>query len=59
MCRQTGVNEVFLAIKEGDVVGKVRNSRDRLGHVIFQGETVTVAKVACANAVRRIKIEVG
>ena len=59
VCRQTGVNEVFLAIKEGDVVGKVRNSRDRLGHVIFQGETATVAKVACANAVRRIKIEVG
>ncbi len=53
-----GVRQISMVYHEGEQVGEIRNSVDRVGFVIAQGETSRQAVEVCEQAIKKIKIEV-
>ena len=55
--RLTGVEEVVMYKKAGDIVRGTRSSNDRLGHIITVGETAKEAMETGKKAMSYIHVE--
>lgn len=53
-----GVHQISMVHHEGERVGEIRNSVDRVGFVIAQAETPRQAIEICEQAIKKIKIKV-
>lgn len=53
-----GVHQISMVHHEGELVGEIRNSVDRVGFVIAQAETPRQAIEICEQAIKKIKIKV-
>ncbi|MDU2709290.1 MAG: lactate dehydrogenase, partial [Finegoldia magna] len=53
-----GIVEIEICVKEGDNISEIKNSRDRIGHVIAEGENENEAIANAERAINMIKIEV-
>ncbi len=53
-----GINEITFTKKEGDVIGEIQSSTDRIGFVIASGNTPQEPIDACKKAVGMIKISI-
>lgn len=53
-----GVQQISMVHHEGELVGEIRNSVDRVGFVIAQAETPRQAIEICEQAIKKIKIKV-
>lgn len=56
--KSPGVQEVVLMKNQGDIVGQIRSSVDRVGYVIADGQNASVAIENCNNAVNQICIQI-
>jgi len=52
-----GIKDIFFTRKIGDTINDIKNSSDRIGFIIAQGNTADDAIKACANAQKIIRIE--
>lgn len=53
-----GIVEIEICVKEGDNISEIKNSRDRIGHVIAEGDNEIEAIANAERAIKMIKIEV-
>ena len=53
-----GIIEIEICVKEGDNISEIKNSRDRIGHVIAEGDNEIEAIENAERAIKMIKIEV-
>lgn len=53
-----GVHQISMVHHEGELVGEIRNSVDRVGFVIAQAETPKQAIEICEQAMEKIKVKV-
>lgn len=51
-----GVREIILTKGQGDTVGEITSSTDRIGAVIAQGEDAVCAVEVCRSAEKKVKI---
>lgn len=53
-----GVCEISILKQEGDLVGEIKSSTDRVGFVIAQGKNAADAEAICMKALSMIKFEI-
>ena len=53
-----GVKEISIVHQVGERIGEIRNSVDRIGFVIAQGETAEEAVRICNEAMQAVRIEI-
>ena len=53
-----GVEEIDMFYQEGDSIGELKTSRERVGYILVTGENVEIASARAEEALKKIRVEV-